>query len=1028
MSQFKVKDPVVLRLDPGRIGRVFRVDEDDQTGEAVYWVRFDQRQQTCLEYDLAPAEETRDPWACLRQGALGSASRLTTLLTWERIRRPPGVVGAAIGSARATLYPYQLKPLVRFLESANHRLLIADEVGLGKTVEAGYIIHEWIERTGASRILVLVPARLRSKWRDELWRRFGLTFEIVGRAELGRTTARLRAGQELEPFRWIASYEQLRGAELAEALDELRPPLDLVVLDEAHRARNRATQQHALARSLAACAQGMVLLTATPVQTGLEDLHALLDLLEEGAFGRADEFGELVAANRPVLEATQQVASGDYRRAAQTLRTLGRHPLTTSLAHAPALRTLLDRLEGALEDSRALRVELQSAISQLSLTSHVVTRTRKAEVLEDRPMRTPMVVRVELTDEERAVYAAVQDATRLLCGVAGDWGQSMAALTALRYTASCISAAREYLIERLQTAGAWLDPEALRGEVDEDALLDEPALGNATDRWTAALRARVSAALARPPAQDSKLQQLERTIREVWEDDRRAGRKTLRKIIVFSFFKRTLRHLGDTLARHQISHERIDGDVPLADREIAITRFLNDPGVNVLLSSEVGGEGLDLQAASVVVNYDLPWNPMVVEQRIGRVDRLGQRSSRIVVVNLVAAGTVEDRVLHRLYQRIGLFEAAIGEAEEILGARMVQDLVLEYLRGDLSEQEIEYRVEQTALAAEARQQTARALAGQVEGLMAADQGLLDQLNLLVEGHRLPRPEDIPRLLRGFLADRFAGSRLDGDPERATGVLHLSDAAIQRFAIWSEQHGGAGRAQVQQLRHGGVEVTAQGEVAMRCPRVWYLQARHPVVQFAVDTVADHLAQGGSSYAARVRVGEVPAGTWLVGVWSLSGGGLGVDTELLSVAQPIGAEATRIGAEAEPLLRALLDRPDELDPRPTLAAARLEAACETVQSSFARAFLRHRKLAEEAAQRRDLRRRATQEATLRQRLLRAERHLDRARQGGHAFAIRMATLQVERCTQALGALLTSAESSARSSWSSHLVAVILVQNEA
>jgi SNF2 family DNA or RNA helicase len=203
------------------------------------------------------------------------------------------------------------------------------------------------------------------------------------------------------------------------------------------------------------------------------------------------------------------------------------------------------------------------------------------------------------------------------------------------------------------------------------------------------------AVLARETPPDSKFERLFSALTEIWGDDVK-HRRPPRKVILFSFFKRTLRWLEEQLRGHDVGLVRIDGDVPLYDREERIRNFLDRPELLVLLSSEVGGEGLDLQAASVVVNYDLPWNPAVVEQRIGRVDRIGQAASRLVIVNLVCENTVEDRILHRLYERIHLFEASIGEMEEILGSAQVQSLVADWLRGDLSERELAARVDQTA--------------------------------------------------------------------------------------------------------------------------------------------------------------------------------------------------------------------------------------------------------------------------------------------------------------------------------------------
>ncbi|MBK6580382.1 MAG: SWF/SNF helicase family protein, partial [Sandaracinaceae bacterium] len=249
-----------------------------------------------------------------------------------------------------------------------------------------------------------------------------------------------------------------------------------------------------------------------------------------------------------------------------------------------------------------------------------------------------------LNTAERDVYNAVKEFSRLVYS-GGGWGQSMAEQTAYRYAASCIPAAIEYMLARLESHAGW----DLNGEVDEDFLEEvagpSPVPVSGVDRLRAALKYDADR------DGDSKLEALVRALESIWSDDDEAKRPR-RKIVLFSFFRRTLSYLSRRLSRLSITHERIDGGVPLPEREVRIAQFLGSTGCSLLLSSEVGGEGLDLQSASVIVNYDLPWNPMVVEQRIGRVDRIGQASDRIVILNLVCDGTVEDAILHRLYQRI----------------------------------------------------------------------------------------------------------------------------------------------------------------------------------------------------------------------------------------------------------------------------------------------------------------------------------------------------------------------------------------
>jgi SNF2 family DNA or RNA helicase len=280
----------------------------------------------------------------------------------------------------------------------------------------------------------------------------------------------------------------------------------------------------------------------------------------------------------------------------------------------------------------------------------------------------------------------------------------MAAVTAYRYTASCIPAAVEYFRERLALGELLPGTRELSKEEEKEFL---EALKGQDEEWEAGIDVTkelgriIQHILSRCPApgKDSKYQALLAVINKIWDFDR-VAKNPRRKIVIFSYFRRTLEYLRKQLSIQSIATRVIHGDVPMSERLDYIEEFLASSEINILLSSEVGGEGIDLQRASVIVNYDLPWNPMVVEQRIGRIDRIGQMADKMVIVNLVAEGTIEQRILLRLYERIGLFREAIGELDDIIGPMDLQNLLVDALRGDLSEEQIQKRIDSTAKAAE----------------------------------------------------------------------------------------------------------------------------------------------------------------------------------------------------------------------------------------------------------------------------------------------------------------------------------------
>src|SRR5664279_1191189 len=388
----------------------------------------------------------------------------------------------------------------------------------------------------------------------------------------------------------------------------------------------------------------VVFLTATPVQNKLEDLWNLLKLLSPEEFSLWPLFQEQIRGNRLILAAQNALADHppDYDAAKISVESFIKS-YAPERAGRQFLGSITERLAEASSDRRDC-FELQADISRLSPTSHIISRTRKIDALPNRPKRDPHWQCVRLTQEEREVYDSVEEICRSKWpGTAESWGYEMTLMMAYRMTASCIPAALQYFADKLK------ETEPAESPVSDD---EKGASQEAEEltAWTGPARkalVEIVESYSRVPEHDSKLEVLLSAFRETWKDDEE-HKSPRRKIVVFSFFRRTLEYLALTLTRRGISNRMIHGGVGMDDREVAIDDFLERPDVDVLLTSEVGGEGIDLQAASVLFNYDLPWNPMVVEQRIGRIDRIGQQAKRLVIMNFVVEGSIEERVLERL--------------------------------------------------------------------------------------------------------------------------------------------------------------------------------------------------------------------------------------------------------------------------------------------------------------------------------------------------------------------------------------------
>lgn len=1025
-----VGNQVRKKNDPARVGVIIELIYDDQLDEALARVRFGDSTETCLVDNLEAFAEM-DMWRDLERLRLTGADQFRTLLTFIRLKSPPSPIVSAFGTARVRFYPYQFKPLLKFLESPSQRLLIADDVGLGKTIEAGYILREWRARQGLQNVLIVVPARLRTKWQQELDRRFDEHFTLVNSKEIQNVLTRVTRGSELPDFFWIASYETLRNKRVVDLIKEVRPTLDLLILDEAHRVRNRNTNQFECADALKDCADAMIYLTATPVQTGMDNLYTLITLLMPDTFDSRTMFDEVVEANKPVIRAIQKITTGLLEEAAVELDSLKNSRLTASLHSDPYFLDVLKRLRKTNPSDRAAVVRLQRDVSEFSLLGHLLSRTRKKEVMENWPERDAQNPVIELTEEEKAIYVAVRSIVRLLNPQHSGWGQMMAAITAYRYTASCIPAAAEYFRERLADNELLPGTRELSHEEEREFLED---LADVDDDWAACvglnreLRQLIQVILDRcpPPGRDSKFKALLLALQEIWEDDRKASR-TPRKVVIFSYFRRTLAYLSTQLGAKSIATRVIHGGIPIDERQTVIEEFLESARVNVLISSEVGGEGIDLQKASVVVNYDLPWNPMVVEQRIGRIDRIGQMADKLVIINLVAQGTIEEKILFRLYVRIGLFRESIGDLDDIIGPMKVQKLMIEALSGSLDEEKLSKKIELTAKAVETKVADAKTLSTEVDGLLAADQAFLDEINTLVRTRRVPDMLDLKTLLLGLLNTRFSGIRYQENKGRQPDTLAIGQEARNQFGSWAQSYSTEAHRLAQKFQNlGSVPVTFDADTAMEHPRTEFIQARHPLIQFAVHLLKQDSAYQSCSFALRVNAPSLPKGLWAMGIWSLTLRATRPEARLEAVACNIETKEVILGSAADDLLVACLAGALDLDVA-TLKATpeQMVEAIVKIKQGYGKQRATVIKEAREIEERKWARVRTTWLQTLTVRRDAARRRLDLMQsRGAKEFALKMARATLEKREQALIKKQEELGQTTSLSWEEHDVASLLV----
>lgn len=638
---------------------------------------------------------------------------------WEFIalapRLPGGGVRVGEATAAITPWPHQVRAFERLWQGWPPKLLIADEVGLGKTVQAGLLLRQAWLAGRARRILVLAPKNVCRQWQIELREKFNLSWPIYDGQELAwypspalwsrHERPVTRAAWHREPCVIVSSHLVRRADRARELLDDAEP-WDLVVLDEAHHARRRGAGSASeggpnallkLMRGLKARTQGLVLLTATPMQVHPVEVFDLLSLLGLPPAWTQDAFLRFFA------EVEQESPSHEaFDRLAALFRGV-------EAAYGPVTREEVQRRGGvsglrakrildALRDTASTpRRQLETADRKLALqlmrrhtpVGRLVSRHTR-ELLrcyhKAGKLGTPIADRavedrfIELSPAEREVYEAVEDY------IATTWNQaSRAERNAIgfvmtiyrRRLASSFLALARTLEAHLRaiaagTSGRQIDPdEDLDFELEDDEPDAEEA--EALEREALALEERSDVerllALVKGLPPDTKLARLRAVLAELQAQG-------YAQAMVFTQFTDTMDFLRHELVRDHgarvMCFSGRGGEVPERDgtwrtvaRDEAKRRF-RDGEADLLLCTDAAAEGLNFQFCGALVNYDMPWNPMRVEQRIGRIDRLGQRHKVIRIVNLHYQDTVEADVYRALRDRIGLFESVVGRLQPIL--------------------------------------------------------------------------------------------------------------------------------------------------------------------------------------------------------------------------------------------------------------------------------------------------------------------------------------------------------------------------
>jgi SNF2 family DNA or RNA helicase len=830
---------------------------------------------TISENQLEPARDILDRLA--DQKNIGNcASDFDLVMRATALSAALGQRGmSCLTNARLEAKAHQVFVAHRVLQDLYPRYILADEVGLGKTIEAGLVLKELKARGLAERVLIVTPASLCEQWRGELYTKFNERFVIYNGQRIRDNLARW---PEQNP--WGQDHCVITSLQFARGqcttvhhnpgrrkddprndrwIDEIE--WDLVIFDEAHHLRRRlkngsstaeefeTTQSYRLAQALEGRARSILLLTATPLQTGQDDAYALIRLIDPYLFRNFSDFedyldrtarGEwhkIAAFNQALARPEREIRRDDLARhfnetlqaclhfrtyedlwATLFARIGPTTPIsaqsTVSLAQVQRCydyaflgnksrphqlpspkddplfravqndgrrigRALVNRLtlEGLPELLIAHREVILDWISRQHKLSRVMIRNRKRVALKGELVeREAHLVPVQLTQPELDFYEEVSDYirhsySRLLTRANGKRNAIGFILTTFR---KLLVSSRQALAASLDKRAARLEDALRRGRLqdhafDEDEadeledLIDsseerEDLLNLTGSNSRADVQAEIAllrdfAQRARQIAVDRKAEALLDCVAKALSDDPDD------KLLIFTQFRETQRYLQRLLQARGYKIALFHGEESGSSysKRIEFERFKRDPQVQVMIATDVGGEGLNLQFCRNLINYDLPWNPMNIEQRIGRIDRIGQKRS-VRIFNFALEDTIDGRILHVLQERVQIFEETVGMLDPIIGEQI--ESTIKNITFQSDKVAAERRLKELAERMPQRIREAHEASEKLADFVMDSQSFqVETVEQILGQEPLVRSSDIERLVRTVLG-RFQQARRD----------------------------------------------------------------------------------------------------------------------------------------------------------------------------------------------------------------------------------------------------------------------------
>ncbi len=584
-----------VRTVKGKTGVVLR-EEEGGRGLKRYSVTLEDGSEDELpETELRALPPRPDLVAMMKEGRVADAKNFLLRRATLRLddERRNDAFGALLAS-RVMVKPHQVGVVQRVLSSRRPRFVLADEVGLGKTIEAGMIFSALRLAGLAKRVLVVSPSHLSVQWLVELFHKFNQLFTLM---DSERHESSLDEVPTVSP--WARFDHVITSLELLQRSEQFREEAgapeafwDLVIIDEAHHLKGEKAYE--AAKALAKNSWGLLLLTATPMQLDPAEYQSLLSLIDPVTAPTVPEFEARLARQEELSRAVRGLLDGKNTPAAVK-------DLAKRFPNDPALQEL--------EDPDEMLMHLAETYS-----------------LSDRLIRNRRVRVGGFSSRRLHVHPVTLPAEELKARTA--------ALEALAADTSVRGAALANLVRRLESS-----PAAFLSAVQNNKALHAAKVGL--------------------PDKDAKFSAFVKVLSSIWAKEKVA------KVLVFTEARDTLDRLQQRLRQENVDSLAYHGDLPLVERDRQVARFRDPDGPKVLICTEVGGEGRNFQFAHHLVHYDLPWSPSTVEQRIGRLDRIGQMNPVDIHVFDVA-GTFSADVLSLLKDAVGVFGETVGGLDAVL--------------------------------------------------------------------------------------------------------------------------------------------------------------------------------------------------------------------------------------------------------------------------------------------------------------------------------------------------------------------------